>query len=451
MRRLLVYDAGPGEAEAAIARLPKRFPRGARVFFSGFLLEALAARPNRLAAVAEAVERAGVEVLGGPLYSAYLPLLPERDAAWQLSDMADLIEEHFGVEVEGAYLPGGAFDLTLVPVLAEEGYTYALLPEAALAEPAYVGLEELGVWLLPYREEAGARWVREAPRRPRAPFPAAYLEALPHPRLLPRTRPAAADLFAKMRWVSDKLEEAHRPPEAAYARLYRGQWGPAYRGDDAEAWTWAWRELLAAENLCDPRKYAWLELSLEDMDADGFPEAILESHTLTLYLRPAEGGQLFGLDVREGERPLLSGRSLGVRWRTEGGGVDFSAVAFEASRYRDRVHLHAETQGYALKTTVRPRPKGPAVELEWRLRRGDDRPEEGVLEVGFALAAAGQDEGEGEALALPELGLTFRAPRPFRYRRRGNALTLGFPAQLRAGLGRRFRLRLEIEDGAGVD
>ncbi len=451
MRPLLVYDAGPGEAEAAARRVGRElpaWPEGAWVYLSGFLIEAL--DEPAAEAIAERAAGGRLELLGGGLYSPYLPLLPERDAAWQLSDMADLLEERFGVEVQGAFLPDGAFDLTLVPTLAEEGYTYALLPQAALAEPAYAGLEDRGVWLLPYRPEGDGYRVIEGPRRPRAPFPAAYVRGAAHPRLLPRQNPAAADLFAKMRWVSDKLEEAHRPPEAAYQRLYRGQWGPAYRGRDPAAWAYAWRQLLAAENLCDPRKYAWLEIELYDMDADGFAEVVVESHTLNLYLRPAEGGRLFALDVREGERPLLGGRSLGARWQREGGGAfDFGALPFEASKYRDRIHLYAEADGYALKTTLRLRPKAPGLDLEWRLGLGRSRPEAGTFWVEFALAAEAPDaEGEDATLALPELGLTLAAPRPFRYHRRGRALAIGFPAQLAPGAGRRFRLRLSVEDRA---
>ncbi len=253
-----------------------------------------------------------------------------------------------------------------------------------------------------------------------------------------------------MRWVSDKLEEAHRPPEAAYQRLYRGQWGPAYRGQDPAAWSFAWRELLAAENLCDPRKYAWLEIAIEDMDGDGFPEVIAESHTLNLYLRPAEGGRLFALDLREGERPLLAGRSLGASWRpVSGSAIDFSNLGFEASKYRDRIHLYAEADGYALKTTLRLAPKEPGLDLEWRLSRGRGAPEPGEFWVEFHLSATGPSrEGEAATLPFPDLGLALSAPRPFRYRQHGGRLEIGFPAQIAPGHSRRFRLHLAVEDGA---
>jgi len=451
MRPLYVFDLGPGAEPAALAPLEAPLPEGALLYLSGFALETL---PETLAeALAEQAAAGRIELLGGGLFSPYLPLLPERDAAWQLADMADLIEEKLGVEVEGAYLPDGAFDLTLIPVLAGEGYTYAVLPEEAVQAPAYAALEDTGIWLIPFREEANARWIIDAPRRPGAIYPAAYIRGASQPRLLPRMNPAAADLFAKMRWVSDKLEEAHRPPEAAYQRLYRGQWGPAYRGEDPAAWTYAWRELLAAENLCDPRKYAWLEIAIEDMDADGFPEVIAESHTLNLYLRPAEGGRLFALDHREGERPLLSGRSLGASWRpVTGSGIDFSGLAFEASKYRDRVHLYTEADGYALKTTLRLAPKEPGLDLEWRLRLERGAPESGEFRVDFHLFAKGSSrEGENTTLSLPELGLTLSSSRPFRFRQQGGQLSIGFPAQIAPGHSRRFRLHLTVEDGARTD
>ncbi len=446
MRPLFVYDAGPFEADAALDRLARELPQipgGSLLFVSGFVLDRMGdALAERIAARAAKGE---VEILGGGLYSPYLPLLPERDAAWQLADMADRLEERFGVEVEGAWL-SDAFDLTLVPILAEEGYTYALLPEAALAEPAYAGVEERGVWLLPY---AGGR-VRTGPRRPRAPYPSGFLPGGGHPRLLPRERPEAADLFAKMRWVSDKLEEAKRPPEDAYQRLYRGQWGAAYGGDPA-ARSFAWRELLAAENRCDPRKYAWLELYLEDMDMDGFAEAILESHTLNLYLRPAEGGALFAFDVREAERPLLGGRSLVPRLAgdREGLGPGWDAVRFEATKYRDRVHLSASHEGFALKGTYRPKPKEEALLVEWRVGREDGAGYAGYFGLNLTLESppAGLPEGPAERhrLELDGVALVLESPRPFEVRGQGKDLLLVFPTEIPPGRSRRHRLLLRVE------
>ncbi len=445
-RPLFVYDAGPFEAEAALSRLVRELPRmpaGSLLFLSGFVLDRL---ENALAeGIAERVEREELELLGGGLYSPYLPLLPERDAAWQLSDMADRLEERFGVEVRGAWL-GDAFDLTLIPILAEEGYTFALLPEAALAAPAYAALEEEGVWLFPYAKGR----VRTGPKDPRAPFPAGFFPGGGHPRLLPRKRPEAADLFAKMRWVSDKLEEAKRPPEEAYQRLYRGQWGPAYRGEP-KAVAYAWRELLAAENRCDPRKYAWLELYLEDMDADGFAEAILESHTLNLYLRPAEGGALFAFDVRELELPLLGGRSMVPRIAVdpEALGDGWHELRFEATKYRDRVHLAASHRGFALKATYRPRPKEEALELEWRIGREDGGAFSGYFALNLALKDPPAPLPEGPAeqyrLALGALSLVLESPRPFSLERRGEDLLLVFPTEIPPGKTRRHRLLLRVE------
>jgi len=418
--------------------------RGSLLFLSGFLLDRLP--EDLIEAIAERAASGAIELLGGGLYSPYLPLLPERDASWQLADMADRLEELFGVEVQGAYLADGAFDLTRVESLAEEGYTYALLPKAALAEPAHVGVEEAGIWLIPYE---GGR-ARFEPRRPGAPFPAGWVEGAAHPRVLPRQNPQAADLFAKMRWVSDKLEEAKRPPEEAYQHLYRGQWGRAYRGRDAKAYRFAWRELLAAENHCDPRKYAWLELYLEDMDADGFPEAILESHTLTLYLRPAEGGALFAFDVREAELPLLGGRSLVPHLAERLEDLDqagWHEVPFDATKYRDRVHLIGQHRGFSLKATYRPRPKEQAVELEWRIGREDEGGYQGYFAVDLHLGERPRPMEQSAArqvLELEGLALLFEAPRPFTLAVEGQRARLVFPTEIAPGKSRRHRLEIRV-------
>ena len=354
---------------------------------------------------------------------------------WQLADMADRLEEAFGYEAEGAYLAGGAFDLTLIEALVEEDYTYALLPKEALSRPAYAALEEQGVWLIPYAEGEATF----EPKDPRAPYPAGYIAGGGHPRLLARKSERAADLFAKMRWVSDKLDEAKRPPEAAYERLFRGQWGPAYRGEDEEAFLYAWQELLAAENLCDPRKYGWLEVYLDDMDADGFPEAILESHTLNLYLRPAEGGALFAFDVRSDGVPLLKERSLRVHLGPSREELTpWHEVRFDASRYRDRVHLYAEKDGLSIKTTYRPTPKEEAVEVEWRL----------VAEAGFkgvfALDFPGLPPAE-EATALEQdfgpLTLLVSSSRPFS----SGGGFIYFELELPPERSRRVRLKFQVK------
>jgi len=447
-RPLFVFDAGPGEEARARARLQRalgQLPEGSLLYLSGFLLDRLT--PALLEKIRRMVQSGHVELLGGGLYSPYLPLLPERDASWQLADMAERLEDLFGAQVEGAYLSDGAFDLTRLGSLAEEDYRYALLPRKALAHPAYAEVDESGVWLIPYEKNRAFF----GPRRPQSPFPAGWIEGGDHPRALVRQCERAADLFAKMRWVSDKLEEAKRPPEEAYERLYRGQWGRAYRGQDEAAFLFAWRELLAAENHCDPRKYAWLEIYLEDMDADGFAEAILESHTLTLYLRPAEGGALFAFDVREAERPLIKGRSLIPRLAETPKALehaDWSQAAFEATKYRDRVHLAASHQGFLLKATYRPRPKQEAVELEWRIAREDEGSYRGYFGLDLVLAdlkSIERPDAETARLRFEGQSLWLSSPRPFELAAHNDRIRLIFATEIPAGKSRRHRLELRVE------
>ncbi len=438
MRPLFVFDLGPEARPEDLKPLKVPLPEGALLYLSGFALKAL---PEDLAEhLAEQAANGRIELLGGGLYSPYLPLLPERDAAWQLSDMAELIEERLGVEVEGAYLPDGAFDLRLVPVLAEEGYTYALLPKAALKAPAHVEVEDRGIRLFPFAEGQ----VDDRPPDPNAPYPAAFIEGADHPRMLPRQSARAKDLYAKMRWVSDKLEEAHRAPEPAYQRLYRGQWGPAYRGQDPAA-AWAHRQLIAAENLSDPRKYAWVEASVEDIDGDGYPEAVLESHVMAAFLRPAEGGRLFALDLRDPELPVLAARSLGLSYHArdpERLQPVFERTWFEASRYRERVHLLARGRLGAtpveVKKTYKLRAKARRLELELRLQNQGQQPLSGHLAL---------DVGPRPEPRLIEDGarvgpLTIQAPGA-RVVARDGGLFFVYALELAPERARRFRLVFE--------
>lgn len=483
-----VFSPAPWEAAATLTRVSALFDhleaRGGfgLAYFNGFLLDHMSEDARLLEAGANLVASGRLELLGGGLYSPYLPLLPERDAAWQLSDMAERLEDLFGAEVRGAYLDDGAWKRELSQVLAAEGYRFALLPKAAFARPEPVFS---GVLLVPWAplgqaapvvcipgHEKSAEFFKalgqakagpfELPGPQTVPIPPVYLEASPEPcpdpRNLPRHDPAAADLFAKMLWVSEKLDEAKRPPESAYRHLYRGQWGPAYREGAARGQRWAWKELLKAENLCDPRKYAWLEIHLEDADEDGLSEVMIESHTLNVYLRPATGGILFALDVRALDLPLLKGRSLHTRFTRDPERIGEAERAllddlpFEASKYRDRVHLSAAGVlggvRVELKKTLRIHPKEEALAIEWRVTNLDQKPLEGLLVSDLAVAsdALPLTRTQGTALPVqPGLGLRLESNRDFYLWSGADEIRFGFELALPPGKSRRVQLLVQVE------
>ncbi|AEB12171.1 alpha-amylase/4-alpha-glucanotransferase domain-containing protein [Marinithermus hydrothermalis] len=467
--------------------------------YSGSLLDWLEAHhPEFLERVAQLAAQNRVEVLGGALYEAVLPLLPERDVEGQLEDMAERVEEVFGVEALGAWLPERVWEPCLARALTAAGYRYTLLDELAFTAaglppqarvaPVITGhdthllrvypitqalsaalcgstsLPELppeGLWVAAVPAESvrciqrlertlrealdsGHTWVllRETLHAPavRAYLPAAAHLELERQALPPETQarwlqcrellgeaatgvmrgapfhnflsryPQALDLWAKMRYVSEKVEETKRPPEEAYRALYRAQaadafWpaasGGVYRPEIRIA---AWRALIEAENACEPRKYAWLEIEQEDIDQDGEAEIIAESHTLNLYFRPRDGGSLFALDVREVAWPLLAAMVQPPEPQIPAPGLPtrslfdfvwpdttdleaflsgdstslagFHETAFQAAKYRDRITLSAECtfqtpEGtpvqLGLRKTVRVLHRDETIAFEWRL------------------------------------------------------------------------------------
>ena len=396
------YAAAYAKAYLPILEAIERTPQARLLLhYSGSLLDWLEVHhPEFLERVAQLAAQNRVEVLGGALYEAVLPLLPERDVEGQLEDMAERVEEVFGVEALGAWLPERVWEPCLARALTEAGYRYTLLDELTFTAaglkpqtctpPVITGYDahllraypitqalsnalcgpdpfpELppeGLWVAAIPAESvrctqrlertlrealenGHAWVllRETLHAPatRAYLPAAAPLEVERQALPPEAQarwlrcrellgdaatgvmrgapfhnflsryPQALDLWAKMRYVSEKVEETKRPPEEAYRALYRAQtadaFWPAASGGvyHPEVRTAAWRALIEAENACEPRKYAWLEIEQEDIDQDGEAEIIAESHTLNLYFRPREGGSLFALDVREVTWPLLA-------------------------------------------------------------------------------------------------------------------------------------------------
>ena len=85
--------------------------------------------PEFLGRLADYVKRSGVEVLGGTFSEAALPLLPAEDRVRQLKMGRELVEEVFGVEPRGAWLPERVWDPTLPPALAEAEYEYVILDD----------------------------------------------------------------------------------------------------------------------------------------------------------------------------------------------------------------------------------------------------------------------------------------------------------------------------------
>lgn len=125
--------------------------------------------------------------------------------------------------------------------------------------------------------------------------------------------PEANDMYARMMMVSRRLAQVESQGFASetfdYAReaLYRGQcncpyWHGAFGGIYLPHLRNAiYNQLIASENLIDQaagRRGPWCEATVDDYNFDSRQEIRLASDKLVALLTPANGGQLYELDVR---------------------------------------------------------------------------------------------------------------------------------------------------------
>jgi 4-alpha-glucanotransferase len=86
--------------------------------------------------VAELLASGQVELLGGGMYEPILPVLPYRDALWQLERMNRFIEERFGVTPVGLWVPERVWEPQLPDVIHRAGLRYCLLDDFHFASCA---------------------------------------------------------------------------------------------------------------------------------------------------------------------------------------------------------------------------------------------------------------------------------------------------------------------------
>lgn len=133
--------------------------------------------------------------------------------------------------------------------------------------------------------------------------------------------PEADEMYCRMMQVSRRLEEAResgggsRLLDRARDELYRGQcncgyWHGAFGGLYLPHLRNAiYRHLIAADNLLDQaagRTDTWVEAEAGDFNLDGRQEVELANERLVALLAPAQGGQLYELDVRAIRHNLLA-------------------------------------------------------------------------------------------------------------------------------------------------
>lgn len=125
--------------------------------------------------------------------------------------------------------------------------------------------------------------------------------------------PESDEMYARMMHVSERLEEARREGvrnaefESARTALYRGQcnctyWHGAFGGIYLPHLRNAvYNQLIAADNLLDKatnKPSGFVEITSGDFNYDARQEVKLTSDRLFAFVAPAQGGQLYELDVR---------------------------------------------------------------------------------------------------------------------------------------------------------
>jgi hypothetical protein len=214
-------------------------------------------------------------------------------------------------------------------------------------------------------------------------------------------------LHKRVAYASSKLNAVFRVPEEAYHHLWRAQTGLPYWSAGVQANYLrfnAYRNLIRAENILEPRKYAWLEVDYRDLNLDGVDDVVAEAHTMSLYFDPRVGGSLTEFDYRPKAvnlldtftppghpypRRALVDHFVGAEDATveqfaasrhlELG--DFVTGAFSAGKYRDRVTLVrlGSVRGPSgvpvpveVKKAVRLKPKEAKLEVEYRIQNHGD-------------------------------------------------------------------------------
>ena len=99
-------------------------------------------RSQRLVQLVGLVQSGQVELVGGGYYDPILSALPKRSAQAQLDRTHQFFEEQLRLKLSGVWLPEQVFEPSLVPLLAESGYDYVLVPCDPI-DAAGVNTEEL--------------------------------------------------------------------------------------------------------------------------------------------------------------------------------------------------------------------------------------------------------------------------------------------------------------------
>jgi 4-alpha-glucanotransferase len=395
--------------------------------------------------------RSRIEFLAGAAYQPLLSLAPREDVLGQFKWHQAMLNRWFDAQARGAWVTSMAWEPHLPELLHETGLEYTVLPQALfervnrtrdnsaqkrlfstedrgksirvfsadaehLPTPDHEGicvvkLEDLAGrldWFEALLEQCTKReamrlstWSDATPRAPTMYLPNHEPVGRSSWRELLHTSSSLNHLHKRGQYASKKLNAVFRVPDEAYRHLWRAQEASPLTDGGANLNYLrfeAYRNLIRAENMLEPRKYAWLEIDYRDLDLDGIDEIIAEAHTMNVYFDASSGGGIRELDDRlrvanlcdahrgplsltehflEPEATTVAQFAAGTHLELG----DFADAPFEGSRYRDRVTMTrvGTVRGPSgtpveveIKKAVRILPKEQVLEVEYQiLNRGD--------------------------------------------------------------------------------
>ncbi|MFN3266366.1 MAG: alpha-amylase/4-alpha-glucanotransferase domain-containing protein [Deinococcales bacterium] len=429
----------------ALAALEAHPKLKSNLYLSGALLEWLG-RLEPIALSRLAALRNRVEFIAGAAYHPLLGITPAADVLGQVKSHQQQLEKFFNATARGMWLPEFAWEPHLPQLLARTGLDYTVLPEVLFGERQ--GLlfvcEDAGkpfrvfrassatlentpllthdtVLLLRLEDIAGnlkgflrlleqlahfetmrLSTMLDAARRAELIYlPAAKPTHGASWREVLHQYPGIGHLQQRSRYASEKLNAIFRVPEEAYLHLWRAQDSAVLHPSGAVRNYLrfeAYRHLIRAENILEPRKYGWLALSYRDLDFDGVMDAIAEAHTMNVYLSSSRGGGILEFDAREIAAnlcdPFSSPLSLTDHFlepeattleRFATGEYlelgDFVDGLYEIGKYRDRLTLSrlGTVRGPSgvpvtveIKKAVRFKPKDNLLEVEYQIANKGD-------------------------------------------------------------------------------
>jgi hypothetical protein len=428
----------------ALAALEAHPKLKSNLYLSGALLEWLA-RLEPIALSRLSALRSRTEFISGAAYHPLVSVTPVADVLGQVKSQTQHLEKLFNVSPRGIWLPEFAWEPHLPPLLAQTGLDYTVLPEGLFDQPGLLFVCEDGgkpfrvfrgtvvslettptlthdmVLLLRLEDIGGNPKGFSKLLEQLAHFETMRLSTMldaaqrAEPVYLPAAKPAhgtswrevlhqqpgIGHLQQRIRYASEKLNAVFRVPEEAYLHLWRAQDSAVLHPTGARRNYLrfeAYRHLIRAENILEPRKYGWLELSYRDLDFDGAMDAIAEAHTMNLYFSASRGGGILEFDAREIAAnlcdPFAGALSLTDHFLEPEATTlasfaadehlelgDFVGGLYEIGKYRDRLTLSrlgtVRGPGGApvtveIKKAVRFKPKENMLEVEYQIfNKGD--------------------------------------------------------------------------------